>query len=64
MTINERLKSILDDRGVKQAYISQKTGFSADVISRILKGNRKILADEFLTICNALSIDPNSFREQ
>lgn len=62
MTINERLNQIVVENGIKQCYIAQKTGISPDAISKILGGNRKILADEFLTICIALDIDPNIFR--
>ena len=35
-----------------------------DIVSKILKGDRRILADEFLKICSALNIDPNIFRDQ
>lgn len=62
MYINRKLNEYVTANGIKQIYIVQKTGLSADTISKILKGKRRILADEFLTICVALDIDPNIFR--
>lgn len=64
MYINQKLNEYVTDNGIKQIYIVQKTGLSADTISKILKGKRRILADEFLIICAALDIDPNIFRDR
>lgn len=64
MSINKRLNEYVVENGIKQVYIAQKTGLTADTVSKMLKGNRRILADEFLLICTALDIDPNIFREK
>ena len=64
MSINERLNKYVEEKGIKQAYIARKTGLTADTVSKIMNGNRRILADEFLTICRALDIDPNIFRNK
>lgn len=64
MSINERLNEYVTANGIKQIYIAQKTGLTADTVSKILNGNRRILADEFLLICTVLEIDPNIFRAQ
>lgn len=64
MNINERLNIYVNENGIKQAYIAKKTGLSSDTISKILNGNRRILANEFLQICNVLNIDPNIFRDK
>ncbi|HZJ76003.1 MAG TPA: helix-turn-helix transcriptional regulator [Clostridia bacterium] len=64
MSINERLNEYVTTNGIKQSYVAQKTGLTADTVSKILNGNRRILADEFLLICTALAIDPNIFRVQ
>lgn len=64
MNINKQLNDYVNRNGIKQIYISQKTGLSPDTISKILNGNRKILAEEFLLICTALNIDPNMFRKK
>lgn len=64
MNINERLNIYVNENGIKQAYIAKKTGLSTDTISKILNGNRRILANEFLQICSVLNIDPNIFRDK
>ncbi len=64
MSINERLNVYVAEKGIKQVYIAQKTGLTPDTVSKMLNGNRRILADEFLLICNALNIDPNIFRNK
>lgn len=63
MTINEKLCRYIEENGIKQSYLAQKTGLSVDVISKTLNGNRRLLADEFLAICETLKIDPNIFRD-
>ena len=57
--IREFLVNYIDDRGIKQSFVSEKTGLTADTVSKILGGRRKILADEFLSICRALDIPQN-----
>lgn len=64
MRINEQLNAYVSENGIKQTHIAQKTGLSPDTISKILNGNRRMLADEFLMICAALDIDPNIFRNK
>ncbi|MBE6904336.1 MAG: helix-turn-helix transcriptional regulator [Ruminococcaceae bacterium] len=64
MKIKEQLNTYISENGIKQIYIAQKTGLTADTVSKMLNGSRRILADEFLLICNALNIDPNIFRNR
>ena len=64
MSINERLSVYVSENGIKQVYIAQKTGLTPDTVSKMLNGSRRIRADEFLLICNALNIDPNVFRNK
>lgn len=63
LKINIKLKEIIERRGIKQIFICQKTGMTADTISRIINNTRKMTAEEFLNICEALGIDPNEFRQ-
>lgn len=63
MNINLKIKEIVESRGIKQSHICEKTGMTTDSVSRILKGTRKITAEEFLTLCEVLDIDPNIFRQ-
>lgn len=63
MNVNARLKEFVETNGIKQIHIAEKTGLSADTISKILNGQRRILADEFLIICEQMNINPDIFRE-
>ncbi len=63
MGVNEKLKKYIEEKGIKQAFLCKETGMSADSISRILKLTRKITAEEFLSICNALKVDPRIFAD-
>jgi len=58
MRINEALNAYVSERGIKQNFISEKTGLSVDAVSRILNSKRKISAEEFLKICDAIDLDP------
>lgn len=58
-----RFKKHMQERGIKQSYLSKKTGLSQNTISRILRGVRGISAEEFIKICVALDIDPNIFKK-
>lgn len=62
MSVNEKLYKLIAKKGIKQCYISACTGISEKKISSILRGKRKITADEFLRICVALNVEPNVFR--
>lgn len=64
MNINERLNEYVTTNGIKQIHLAHKTGLSADTISKILNNNRRILANEFLLICNALNVDPTIFKDK
>ena len=61
MNVNAKLREYVDREGIKQSYICEQTGMSADAVSRILRSNRKITADEFLNFCIVLKLDPRSF---
>lgn len=61
MTVNAKLRAFVVENGIKQSYICEQTGMSADTVSRILNSNRKVTADEFLDFCLVLGLDPRDF---
>lgn len=61
MGINSQLAEIIKKIGIKQIAICKATGITPDAMSGILSGKRKIMADEFLSICSFLHIDPAVF---
>lgn len=63
MEINLRLREIIEQRGIKQSFICEKIGMTADCLSRILNGARKITGEELLDLCTLLEIDPRMLRK-
>ena len=62
MRVYERLNNYISEKGLKQTYVAEKSGLTADNLSKILNGNRKLTAEEFLNICKVLSLDPKEFQ--
>ena len=58
MRIYEKLKKYIDEKGIKQTYISEKTKIPANTLNMILNGKRKLEVEEFEIICLALEIKP------
>ncbi|MBR6507489.1 MAG: helix-turn-helix transcriptional regulator [Clostridia bacterium] len=53
-----KIKQYLTENGIKQAFLVEKTGLSANVISDICKGNKKTIdAIVYFKICRALGVD-------
>ena len=63
MVVQSRVAQYVKEAGIKQSFISEKTGLSENVISLIFNGKRKMSADEFAKICKAISKAPNDFME-
>lgn len=57
MTVAQKIKEIVDSKGVTYTFISLKTGISIDAISRSFSGKRRLSADEMLNICQVVGID-------
>lgn len=59
--VYERIADYLTDKGIKQAFLSRETGLSANAVSQILKGERKITIEEYISICTALGVELSYF---
>lgn len=53
--ICENLKHYLDKKGIKYTYIAKKTNISMNLLSPTLNGKRKLTAEEFFLICEAIN---------
>ncbi|MBQ6832854.1 MAG: helix-turn-helix transcriptional regulator [Lachnospiraceae bacterium] len=49
-----KIRAYMDTKGIKQTYLSDKTGLPIQTVNAILNGNRKIEAVEYYAICQAL----------
>lgn len=61
MRIYEKIKKYMEEKGIKQNYISEKTLIPENILSMIFNGKRKLLADEMALIILALGVDANYF---
>lgn len=61
MKVYEKIKTYIEENGIKQNYLSEKTGIPENTLSIILNGKRRLSADEFVSIILVLGVDPNYF---
>lgn len=59
MRVYEKIKKYMEDNGIKQNYVSEKSGIPENTLSMILNGKRKLDADEAVLIFKALGTTPN-----
>lgn len=59
--LGKKIKQYLNEKGLKQSYLSAKCGFPQPILSAMLNGERKITAEEYMNICHALDVDLSMF---
>lgn len=52
-----KLKRYIEQSGIKQKFISEKTSIPEPTLSLILNGKRKCEVGEYASICNALGVE-------
>ena len=62
MEVGLRIGNYLKERGIKQAFLVEKTGMPAWAISDICTGTRKgVDTSEYYQICKALGVSMETF---
>lgn len=61
MTIEAKIKKYLQENGIKQNWLSEKTGIHDNKISLTLNGHRRLTFAEYELICGALDIPVDTF---
>lgn len=61
MNVQQRVAEYVQDNGIMQKFIAEKTGLSAVKVSNILNLNQKMTADELELFCRALKKQPGDF---
>lgn len=64
MCITEEIKSFIEEKGIKQSYIADRTGIKRDALCTSLQGKRKLPVDEYQKICIALEVPFGFFMEK
>lgn len=59
--VGKRISEYLKEKGIKQAFLVEKTGLTACQISDICIHDRKIDCVEYYKICTALGVDLDYF---
>lgn len=54
--VADTMKTMIDGKGIKYTFIAEKTGLSPDRVSKVLNRQRKMLADEMISICEVTGI--------
>lgn len=61
MNVQQRVAEYVQDNGIMQKFIADKTGLSPVKVSNILNLNQKMTADELELFCKALKKQPGDF---
>lgn len=59
--INENIRKYMDNKGIKQTFISSRTGMNRTAVSMALSGKRNLKVEEYTKICDALSVPYATF---
>ena len=59
--LGQKIKDYLTEKGIKQSFLAEKTGMTADAISSICNGSRNVGAIEYFKICKALGVPLETF---
>lgn len=58
MSVEAAIAKIIDERGLKIKAVSDRTGIRYSLLQPSLKGRRELRADELLSVCAFLRVDP------
>ena len=61
--IAKAIATYMKEKGIKQAYICEKTDLTKHSISCALNGKRKLSVEEYVLICRALHVSYDFFFE-
>lgn len=56
------IKKYLDENGIKQTFISERTGIPLPILNAMLNDKRKIEANEYMLICDAINVPLEQFK--
>ena len=58
MSVGKSIKSMINERGMKQTFVAQKIGVSDTLLSSMLTGRSRIDSDLLPAICEAIGVSP------
>ena len=63
MPIHSKIKSYLEENGIKQLYLAKMLGITEGKLSLMLSGKRKISLEEYEFICFVLGVSVDKFMQ-
>jgi len=63
MQVYQKVRAYIEEQGIKQKEVAQKTGISTVTFNAIMNGKRTMYADDLRAICIALDVSPENFIE-
>ncbi len=61
MNLYLAIGSYLENNGITQTYLSERSGITTNAVNLSLKGKRKLTADEYIKICDAVKVPYDLF---
>lgn len=61
--IAENIAQYLKDNGITQSHVAERAGMHKQTFSNAMCGKRRLTADEYVLICDALGKSADYFRK-
>ena len=61
MSLTQEIRKYLSENEISQRSISQKANISNNALNLVLNGKRKLSAEEYIRICDALCVPYHRF---
>ncbi len=61
MNLYKSIILYLQNNGITQTYVAEKTGITVNALNLSLRGKRKLMADEYIKICDVLKVPYDYF---
>lgn len=62
--MNNKLKSLLDEKGIKQKWLADQMGLSVSSISNYVKGKRKLSKSKAIAIASVLNVELKEVQDE
>jgi len=62
--LGQKIKSFAEEKGLKFSTIADRAGIPTNTFSAMINGKRRITAEEYFSICEALEVSVTYFYEK
>ena len=64
MMLHEKIAEYIKENEISQKKLADRAGMSENALSLSLNGKRKLLADEYISICEAMCVPYSRFTDR